>query len=263
MKHTHRDPLELTVNTEKIVCDGLKRKYESFHISPIWKANDYQLENPNLHWCAISTTMTGCNLRCYFCSTTPHRDYPEKYGRFFTPQEATSEIIRLLDRYKNILCVDFSGGECLIGKEHLLKVLNILFYEKRIKQVTGVLTNGIILGNDKSYVKALSTYPNPQFYVRIGLKAGTSEGLEQRCGAYGKYYELPFKAIKYCLDYRIKTVVFAMTDARIMPEQERKILLENVREIDSSIRVQEERFYPYPDAVERVKESLGVTSECT
>lgn len=143
----------------------------------------------------------------------------------------------------------------MIGKEHLLTVLSILFYEKRIKQFTGVLTNGMILGNDKSYVKALSGYPYPQFYVRIGLKAGTPEGLEQRCGAQGKFYELPFKAIKHCLDYHIKTVVFAMTDERIMPEQERKILLEKVREIDPSIRVREERFYPYPDAVERVKAS--------
>jgi uncharacterized Fe-S cluster-containing radical SAM superfamily protein len=260
------NPIELSRQTEKFVCKNGKRKYDSIHLSPNWKAGDYALKNPTDTYGACAT-MTGCNLRCFFCSSREHRDYPEKNGNFLTTQQAKTKIISLLNMQPRTISIHIAGGECTIARTHLLKLLRKLFseipnlsnplYKFSPLPLVGILTNGILLGHDKSYVRQLSKFPNPQFFVRIGLKAGTPEGLQKRSGAIGKYYELPFKAIKHCLDYNIKTVILAMTDPKIMPKKEREILFEKLREIDSTLpfKVTEEQFYPYTDAQKRVKAS--------
>jgi uncharacterized Fe-S cluster-containing radical SAM superfamily protein len=93
-------------------------------------------------------------------------------------------------------------------------------------------TNGIILGNDRDYVRELAEFKD-KIYVRVSFKAATLEGFTQRTGAIGKYYELPFKALKYLLDEGIYARAAAMTDPRIMPKEERKLLIQMLDEIDS------------------------------
>jgi len=59
--------------------------------------------------------------------------------------------------------------------------------------------NGIILGNDKDYVKRLSEFKD-RLYVRVSIKAATPESFTQRTGAIGEFYTLPFQALKNLLD---------------------------------------------------------------
>lgn len=56
-------------------------------------------------------------------------------------------------------------------------------------------------------------------YGRVSFKATTPKGFTQRTGAMGKYYELPFKALKYLLNEGIYAKAAAMTDPRIMPRE--------------------------------------------
>jgi uncharacterized Fe-S cluster-containing radical SAM superfamily protein len=66
----------------------------------------------------------------------------------------------------------------------------------------------------------------------FSFKAARPEGFTQKTGALAEYYELPFKALEYLLDEEIDTRSAAMTDPRIIPEEERKILIEKLNNID-------------------------------
>lgn len=228
------DPIKLAKQTERIVCKGTKRKYDSIHMmSPYFSRTDLLLANPNHQVHGICLMTTGCNLRCYFCSTGKSRDYPGNLGTFLSPQEVASKIEKCVT--PKLKRITLGGGEASLSKAHLLKLLDIMFHEKSFKCTIELLTNGILLGNDKEYVKKLSEYPFLKFAVHIGLKAGTPGTFQKRCGAKGEYYELPFKAVENCLDEGILTIVSIMSDTRIMPKQECKAILERLWSIDVTI----------------------------
>lgn len=122
-----------------------------------------------------------------------------------------------------------SGCEPTLGKEHLLAVLE---YVQQSKYPLFILeTNGIVLGNDRDYVKRLAEFKD-RLYVRVSFKAATPEGFTKRTGAEGKYYELPFKALRDLLDEGIHARAAAMTDLKVMPQEEKKLLIQMLDEID-------------------------------
>lgn len=122
-----------------------------------------------------------------------------------------------------------SGCEPTLGKEHLL---DLLAYVIQSEYSLFILeTNGIILGSDKSYVQRLAEF-SEKLYVRVSFKAVTPEGFQTRTGAEGRYYELPFTALKYLLDSNIYARAAAMTDSRVMSKMEKEILLQRLDEID-------------------------------
>jgi uncharacterized Fe-S cluster-containing radical SAM superfamily protein len=95
-------------------------------------------------------------------------------------------------------------------------------------------TNGILLGSDRDYVKRLAPFAD-KLYVRVSLKAATPEGFTQRTGGLGEFLELPFRALTFLLEDRIFCRAAAMTDHRVMPREERSILLARLRKIDSKL----------------------------
>lgn len=117
-------------------------------------------------------------------------------------------------------------------------------------------TNGILLGADIDYVKKLSEF-SKFIYVRVSFKAATPEGFTERTGAIGKYYELPFKALKHLLDEGIYARAAAMTDPNVMPNEERSILIERLNEVDPSARysetLEEEVIDAYDTTLKRLK----------
>jgi uncharacterized Fe-S cluster-containing radical SAM superfamily protein len=213
------NPLELAKETEKIVTrkgnEGLERKYTDFYSVPVYRG--------------IATGYAaGCCLRCIYCWSNWSRDFPEKFGKFYSPKQVAQNLFKAAE--EGIIYSDYwrklipkvnklrlSGCEPTIGKEHLLEVLKFV---KESKYSLFILeTNGIILGNDKDYVKKLAEFKE-KLYVRVSFKAATPEGFTQRTGAMGEFYELPFKALKYLLDEGIDARAAAMTDSRIMPKEE-------------------------------------------
>jgi len=151
-----------------------------------------------------------------------------------------------------------SGCEPTLGKEHLLQLLERIegsgyqFYLE---------TNGILLGADRDYVRKLSGF-SKFIYVRVSFKAATPEGFTLRTGVLGEYYDLPFKALKHLLDEGIYARAAAMTDPKVMPREERRILPRRLEEIDPSAEysktLEKERVDAYDTTIKRLKASADL-----
>jgi uncharacterized Fe-S cluster-containing radical SAM superfamily protein len=250
------NPLELAKETEKIVTrqgnEGLERKYTDFYSVPVYRG--------------IATGYAaGCCLRCIYCWSNWSRDFPEKFGSFYSPLQVAQKLFKAAE--EGIVYSDYwrklipkvnklrlSGCEPTIGKEHLLAVLKFV---KESKYPLFILeTNGIILGNDRDHVKRLAEFKD-KLYVRVSFKAATPEGFTQRTGAIGEFYELPFKALRYLLDEGIDARAAAMTDSRIMPKEERELLIQMLDEIDPKANyantLEEEVIDAYDTTIKRLK----------
>lgn len=249
------DPLELSRETEKIVTregpEGLERKYTGFYSVPVYMG--------------IATGYAaGCCLRCIYCWSNWSRDFPEKHGDFYSPRQAAQMLFEAAER--GIVYSDYwrnripkveklrvSGCEPTIGRGHLPRLLEFVensgypFYLE---------TNGILFGADRGYVKDLSRFSR-FIYVRVSFKAATPEGFAQRTGAIGKCYELPFKALRYLLDEGVYARAAAMTDPKVMPNEERRILIEKLNEVDPGARysetLEEENIDAYDTTIKRLK----------
>lgn len=250
------DPLELARETEKIVTregkEGLERKYAGIYSAPVYQG--------------IATGYAaGCCLRCIYCWANWSRDFPEKFGEFYSAKEVAQRLFEAAEkgitapgwerfRHLKVERLRLSGCEPTIGKEHLLSVLK---YVNDSKYPLFILeTNGILFGADRNYVKQLKGFQE-KLYVRVSFKAALPEGFTQRTGALGESYEFPFKALKYLLDEGIYARAAAMTDPAVMPKEEREILIEKLNEIDPeanySSTLEEERIDKYDTTLQRLK----------
>ncbi|PWI47115.1 molybdenum cofactor biosynthesis protein MoaA [Candidatus Heimdallarchaeota archaeon B3_Heim] len=252
------DPLELAKKTEKIVTRtgsaGLERKYVSIYSAPVYGgiATGYAV---------------GCCLRCIYCWGNWSRDFPETYGSFHSPEKVAKRLFKAAEegitakgwqRFKNIKIekLRLSGSEPTLGKEHLLALLPYIMTSKYSLFI--LETNGILLGNDLNYVKQLAEFKD-KLYVRVSFKAATPETFTQVTGAIGKYFKLPFKALKSLLDEKIYTRAAAMTDPRVMSKEERNTLIEMLEEIDPSENysrtLEEEQINGYDTTMKRLTAS--------
>lgn len=249
------DPLELARETEKIVTregpEGLERKYTDFYSVPVYRG--------------IATGYAaGCCLRCIYCWSNWSRDFPDKLGKFYSPRQAAQRLFEAAERgivyseywrklIPRVNKLRLSGCEPTIGKEHLLKLLE---HVEQPGYPFYLETNGILFGADRDYVKNLSKFSR-FIYVRVSFKAAIPQGFTQRTGAIGKFYEIPFKALRYLLDEGIHARAAAMTDPKVMPKEERRILIEKLNEIDPSARysetLEEENIDTYDTTIKRLK----------
>lgn len=230
------DPLKLAKKTEEIVCRGDSRKYTKFYCVGVYGG--------------ISTGYTvGCDLRCIFCWVEWSRDFPEQHGKFCTPQQVFQRLV-FNAKKKRISKLRISGGEPTLGKEHLLKVLDLI----NTTNYSFILeTNGILFGEDKGYVESLRKYKN--VYTRLCLKAGTSEGFQKRTGALGDFYELPYKGIKNLMDAGLKFHVACMNDPALMSREENNAMLRKLKELNYQDYLEEEVCDPYFTSVKRLEKA--------
>lgn len=250
------DPLELAKETERIVIregpEGLERKYTDFYSVPVYRG--------------IATGYAaGCCLRCVYCWSNWSRDFPDKLGKFYSPRQVASNLFQAAQegivysehwrkQIPEINKLRLSGCEPTLGKKHLINVLKLV--QESNYPLFILETNGIILGHDRDYVKRLAEFKE-KLYVRVSIKAATPEGFTQRTGAIGEYYELPFNALKYLLDEGIYAKAAAMTDPKIMPKEERELLIQMLDEIDPKSNypktLEEEEIDSYDTTVKRLK----------
>jgi len=250
------DPVRLARETEKLVTregpDGLERKYMGIYCAPVYRgiATGYAV---------------GCCLRCIYCWSNWSRDFPERFGVFYSPKIVAQKLFKAAEegitaprweRFKHLKVnkLRLSGSEPTIGKEHLLAVLE---HVKNSKYPLFILeTNGILLGADRKYVKQLGEFAS-KLYVRVSFKAATPEGFTLRTGALGEFYDLPFKALKHLLEEGVYAKAAAMTDSRVMPKEERMLLMEKLDEIDPNANypstLEEEQIDAYDTTVKRLK----------
>jgi len=228
------DPIELMRLTEDKVCRGETRKYTDFYCVGVYGG--------------ISTGyLVGCCLRCVFCWVDMSRDFPDRYGQFYTPDEVAGRLIANA-RKRQVSKLRISGGEPTLGKEHLLSVLDCVDG----RGFTFILeTNGIPLGYDPDYAQALAKYRD--VHVRVSLKAGSAAGFEVRTGARGEYWETPFHAIERLMAASVSFHVAAMTDPRLMPAEERRDMARRLREMGYKDYFEEEQCDPYKTSMLRLR----------
>ncbi|MEM2481058.1 MAG: radical SAM protein [Candidatus Hadarchaeales archaeon] len=247
------DPIELARETERMVTrkgeEGLERKYTDFYSVPVYRgiATGYAV---------------GCCLRCFYCWSDWSRDFPERYGQFYSPRQVAERLFQAAERgvggrwrglIPKVQKLRLSGCEPTLGKEHLLEVLRLVH---RSKYLFILETNGMLLGTDRAYVRRLAEFKD-KLYVRVSFKAATPEGFTFRTGAVGSFWELPFKALRFLLDEGVYARAAAMTDPAVMPAQEREVLISRLEEIDPAgdyrRTLEEERVDPYDTTLKRLK----------
>lgn len=233
------DPIGLAKKTEQIVVKDNKRKYTDFYVVRVYRG--------------ISTGYTvGCNFRCFYCWSDESREFPESYGKFYSPEEAFERLAGAARR-KGVSKIRISGAEPTLGKRHLVELLGLV--EDSEFPLFILETNGTILGVDEDYVEQISKFK--KVYLRVSLKAGNAEGFSWRTGAMADSFEFPFRAIQNLWDHRVSFHCAAMTDPRIMPSKERQQLLEKLAGIsrDLARNLEEEVIDPYPNTLSRLKKA--------
>ena len=137
------------------------------------------------HGGIITADCVGCGLTCRFCWVRDERLLSgESGGDFFSAGQVAETFLKMAIE-KKIRQVRISGGEPLIGRDHLLKVLSALQHKK----IQFVLeTNGILLGEDESYAQDLALFPF--VHVRVSLKGANEEEFGRLTGADPKGFQL-------------------------------------------------------------------------
>jgi len=233
------DPIELAEMTERICCRGSSRKYTRFCRVGVYGG--------------ISTGYTvGCCLRCIYCWVGWSRDFPESHGKFYTPRQVFQNLI-FHAKKKRVSKLRISGGEPTLCKEHLLQVLELVGTTRYLFMLE---TNGILLGHDQNYAKELDRFRS-NLHVRVSLKAATPEAFQKRTGAVGKFYELPFLAIKSLGQTSLDFHVACMSDPQVMPKEKRTLVLRKLKEVGYRDYLEEEYCDPYPTAVARLEKARG------
>lgn len=238
------DPVQLTRETERIVCRGNERKYTAFYATGVYGG--------------IATGYTvGCCLRCFYCWVDWSRDFPEDYGRFYSSEEAFENLRAAAKKY-GVQKLRISGGEPTLCKEHLLGLLELV--DASEFKLFILETNGILFGVDRDYVKRVAGLEKT--HVRVSLKAGNGEGFRKRTGAEPGSFHLPYKAVRNLLEEGASFHVAAMTDPRIMDSEERGELIKRLSDIHPQIarNLEEEVVDPYETTLKRL-EYAGVQLE--
>jgi uncharacterized Fe-S cluster-containing radical SAM superfamily protein len=137
----------------------------------------------------------------------------------------------------------------------LLAVLPLI--EESLFESFMLETNGILFGVDADYVQQVARFE--KVHIRLSLKAGTPEGFQQRTGARGDTVDIPFQAIRHLLQAKASFHVAAMTDPRLMPAEERELLISRLADLDMRLVdiLEEERCDPYKGTIRRL-EAAGV-----
>jgi uncharacterized Fe-S cluster-containing radical SAM superfamily protein len=169
------DPLEMARNTERIVCRDDKRSYHRFRSARFYGG--------------ISTAdCVGCCLRCIFCWSWREVTNPQKYGRLFSPDEVAERLIAIA-KSKGYRQMRISGNEPTIGREHLLRVLDLIPQE----YLFILETNGILIGEDPAFARDLSNHHN--LHVRVSLKGTCEEEFARLTGARQEGFQLQLRAL--------------------------------------------------------------------
>jgi uncharacterized Fe-S cluster-containing radical SAM superfamily protein len=176
MEKANYDPVKRAKDVAKLVCKDDLRKYRRFR--------------PARFYGGIATAdCVGCGLRCLFCWSWREIVNPEAHGHFHSPQQVAGTLTSIA-RKKGFRQIRISGNEPTLGREHLIKVLELV-----PKDILFILeTNGILIGHDKTYADDLARFEN--LYVRVSLKGCNEKEFSMLTGAEPKGFSLQLRALE-------------------------------------------------------------------
>jgi len=184
-KSTGYDPIALAAATEKVVVAGNRRKYAN-------------LARPlRFYGGTTSATEVGCNLRCKFCFSDRPVRKPGTTGRFYTPEQVFDALDKSARKHGHKL-ISASASEGTLGKEHLFELLSLVDQSDYIYILE---TNGMTIGHDPQFAKALSRFKN--LHVRVSIKGTNPEEYARLTGASKASYALPYRALKHLIEAKV------------------------------------------------------------
>ncbi|MHA1951647.1 MAG: radical SAM protein [Candidatus Thorarchaeota archaeon] len=243
------DPIALTEQTRNTVCktiDGVHlRKYTRFYAVGVYGG--------------IATAYSvGCNYRCTFCWVDWSRDWPEKYGEFYSPSEVYQELRQIM-KVQGIRRARISGAEPTLCPSHLLDVLDLVHNDRDDFDLFVIESNGVVLSQDQVLVNKLGSYASRKAdtvgHVRLSIRGGLPIPFQEKTGCQGKFVDLPFIAAQRLWDAGVSFHVAVVVDPRFTAEEEKQVIYDRLASIDKSIRdnVEEEFLDPYPHALVRLR----------
>lgn len=233
------DPVERHKAIEKLVVkggsNGQLRKY-------------YRFRPAKWYGGIFTADCVGCGLQCKFCWLSDRALYrPMEVGSYY-PASAVAERLVEGARKRGYSQARLSGGEPTIGRRHLLDLLGRL----EGCGLTFILeTNGILLGHDESYAKALSKYPF--VHVRVSLKGCDEKEFSALTGADPGGFSLQLKALENLVEAKVDCHPAVMIS--FSAESSLKGLLKRLEAIEPKLaeELEIEELILYPHVVERLK----------
>ncbi|MBD3406256.1 MAG: radical SAM protein [Candidatus Lokiarchaeota archaeon] len=243
------DPIELTQKTRELVCktvDGIPlRKYTSFYGVGVYGG--------------IATAYSvGCNIRCIFCWVDWSRDWPERYGEFYTPQQVYSKLRNIM-KERGFKRARISGAEPTLCSDHLCEVLEQVHRDRHEFDLFVIETNGFVLSQEPELAERLSKYASRDDdtvgHVRISIRGGLPEEFTAKTGCASEFMDLPFEAVESLWNAGVSFHVAVVIDPRFTPEVEKNAIYQRLSDIHPSIKenVEEEYLDPYPHALVRLR----------
>lgn len=225
------DPLKLSREVEKVV---LRRRYERRY---------YRFRGGRWYGGIATADTVGCNLRCRFCWSWKPRDHMVKYGRYYGAKDVFERLTAIASK-RGYRALRISGGEPTIGKDHLISLLGFV---ATTRYVFILETNGILIGQDRSYAKELARFNN--LHVRVSIKGTSPEEFAKLTGAEPKAFEYQLKALANLLDEGVPThpaVMLSFSEPAGVKE-----LISKLREIDERLvkELEPEYVFLYPHVV--------------
>lgn len=228
------DPIKLAQEIGKVTVSGYCRKY-------------YRTARSGKWYGGIATAdCCGCNLKCVFCWSGKPRDHPEKIGKFYTPEHIFKKLNKIAKKfgYKQLR---ISGNEPTLGKEHLLKLLELI---DQTDYIFILESNGILIGQYPNYAKQLSNFKG--VHVRISIKGTNREEFARLTGAIPESFDLQLNALKNLLNAGVSCHPAVMLS--FSSESSKEQLMQKLQDIDLSLirNFEEEYVFLYPHVVKRL-----------
>ncbi len=167
------------------------------------------------------------------CTFPSH--WPEKIGRFYSPEEAFRKLCWIAEK-KKLKQMRLSGSEPTIGKQHLLELLEMI---DKTKYSFILETNGILI--DEDYAKALSEFRN--LHVRVSFKGTNEKEFSILTGAKPEGFALQLKAIENLVKNNVSCHPAVMVSFSEKENFEK--IVSKFKEVDSNLEVEELILYPH------------------
>jgi len=176
------DVVERHLAVERLVtresAGSLQRKY-------------YRFRRARWYGGIVTADCVGCGLVCRFCWVSDFALYhPGKAGKFYSAEDVAGILQRIAGK-TGLRQLRLSGGEPTLGKEHLLRLLELLD-GKGFRFI--LETNGIPLACTEDYAIELSRFGF--VHVRVSLKGCNEEEFARLTGAKPEGFLLQLKALE-------------------------------------------------------------------
>lgn len=208
----------------------------------------YRLSRKGKWYGGIATSdCLGCNLKCVFCWSGFPRDHLEKFNKFYEPEEVANSLISCAQKY-GYSQIRISGNEPTMGKEHLLKILEII--DKTPYQFI-LETNGTLI--NKEYAKDLSQFTNLK--VRVSLKGTNCLEFSRLTGADSEGFNLQLEALRNLFAFKVDCWPAVMLS--FSTDKNFRKLEERIEKINPIVveKIEREYVFLYPSVRKRLAEA--------